>query len=174
MGSYAPVLMWNEERICSTRLRPCLTVVHHPRPELVGLWTTFEFGASLELGRQCLCLGAGVLSDPQVSHRHVSIRPCQDRTAHVVDLGSKNGTFVNLSRVTEAHLQPGDVLGLGGILLLYHMAPPMYCVPNHPRLVGMSHRLALVIEQISKIGPHPTTVFSVVGSAQTWQKAKLN
>jgi hypothetical protein len=50
----------------------------------------------------------------------------------------------------------------------------MYCVPNHPRLVGMSHRLALVIEQISKIGPHPTTVFSVVGSAQTWQKAKLN
>ncbi len=59
-----------------------------------------------------------VISDPKVSSFHARI----DRTAEgfvLVDLGSRNGSFVNGKRVTQGALQTGDEVRLGTARLLY-------------------------------------------------------
>jgi ABC-type multidrug transport system ATPase subunit/pSer/pThr/pTyr-binding forkhead associated (FHA) protein len=57
-----------------------------------------------------------VLDDLLVSRRHaqLDLTPSGYR---ITDLGTGNGTFVNGQRVTEAILQPGDVIGIGHALL---------------------------------------------------------
>jgi hypothetical protein len=59
-----------------------------------------------------------VIADPKVSSFHARI----DRTAEgfvLVDLGSRNGSFVNGKRVTGGPLQTGDEVRLGTARLLY-------------------------------------------------------
>ncbi len=59
-----------------------------------------------------------VISDPKVSSFHARI----DRTAEgflLVDLGSRNGSFVNGKRATKSALQTGDEVRLGTARLLY-------------------------------------------------------
>lgn len=51
--------------------------------------------------------------DTTASRRHAQISP-EGAGFKVQDLGSSNGTFVNGARVTEAILQPGDELSIGG------------------------------------------------------------
>lgn len=57
-----------------------------------------------------------VLAVPGISRRHAVIT-CENGHVRVTDLKSKNGTFVNGVRVTEADLSPGDVLGFGPVQL---------------------------------------------------------
>jgi len=59
-----------------------------------------------------------MLDDPRVSRSHAQIRLRFGRCV-LYDLGSKGGTFVNNARVMEAILQPGDVISLAGVLLVY-------------------------------------------------------
>jgi hypothetical protein len=53
-----------------------------------------------------------VVSDPNVSRRHVELRR-GDEGWQVVDLGSTNGVKVNDRRVKEATLRPGDRIRIG-------------------------------------------------------------
>lgn len=53
---------------------------------------------------------------PSVSRRHCELL-VESSDLRVRDLGSSNGTFQNYKQVTEATLAPGDVLGIGGVLL---------------------------------------------------------
>jgi predicted component of type VI protein secretion system len=53
---------------------------------------------------------------PSVSRAHCELVVTDDG-ARVRDLGSSNGTYQNYSRVKEADLGPGDVLGVGDCLL---------------------------------------------------------
>jgi serine protease Do len=56
-----------------------------------------------------------VVADPRISKRHVSIG-VKDGKVVVTDQGSRNGTFLNdpkSERITEAVLNPGDVVILG-------------------------------------------------------------
>lgn len=56
------------------------------------------------------------LTGPSVSFRHASV--CLENGSVVArDLGSRNGTWVNGVRVTEARLLPGDVIEIGSTLL---------------------------------------------------------
>ena len=57
--------------------------------------------------------GAGVrLVDPTVSRRHCEIEEMEGVLV-VRDLGSKNGTFINGCRITDAVLLPGHNLSMG-------------------------------------------------------------
>lgn len=47
----------------------------------------------------------------RISRRHCLLAP-EGETLRVLDLGSTNGTRVNGHRVTEIHLNPGDILEL--------------------------------------------------------------
>ncbi|HWP44850.1 MAG TPA: FHA domain-containing protein, partial [Blastocatellia bacterium] len=71
-----------------------------------------------ELNRVETQMGKGprndiVIADPAVSTSHAVIR-VEGGVYTIVDLGSRNGTFVNGERINEPHrLNHGDVIGLG-------------------------------------------------------------
>ena len=76
-------------------------------------------GESLTLGRQP---GPGGLrlSTDRASRRHCELRPEESLGVYrVVDLGSKNGTYLNGSRIEAEHLAGGSVLRVGGALFVY-------------------------------------------------------
>jgi pSer/pThr/pTyr-binding forkhead associated (FHA) protein len=89
---------------------------------------TFEVIAGYDCGREFRldargladvgrALGTGIcLGDSGVSRRHAQIR-LEETELRVVDLGSKNGTYLNGVRVGEATLHPGDVLLFGATKL---------------------------------------------------------
>src|SRR4029077_17980699 len=60
------------------------------------------------------------LDDVTVSRRHAEIRR-DDGHFFVKDLGSLNGTYVNLQRVEEAELADGDELQIGKFKLTFFM-----------------------------------------------------
>src|SRR5216684_4348709 len=56
------------------------------------------------------------LDDPSVSRRHCSIT-FENGTLRIQDLQSANGTYVNELSVSDAIVQPGDVIRLGAAVL---------------------------------------------------------
>ncbi|HEV8118985.1 MAG TPA: FHA domain-containing protein [Thermoanaerobaculia bacterium] len=60
------------------------------------------------------------LDDPRVSALHAEIRFAEGEW-RLRDEKSKNGTFVNAIRVTEASLQAGDWISLGGLLTRFEV-----------------------------------------------------
>jgi nitrite reductase (NADH) large subunit len=65
---------------------------------------------AVEVGREC---DGEVVSDTGVSRRHLKLVP-SPTSLSVVDLGSRNGTFVNGNPLSgRVSLQPGDIVRLG-------------------------------------------------------------
>ena len=63
----------------------------------------------LIVGREMEC--EITISDRQVSRFHAKIEPIEDLRVHIVDLDSKNGTYVNGNRINNSHiLRDGDVI----------------------------------------------------------------
>ncbi len=58
------------------------------------------------------------LEDPSVSGAHAEII-VEANSVTVKDLRSTNGTFINRSQVREGFLQPGQVISLGGVELVF-------------------------------------------------------
>lgn len=80
-----------------------------PRLPLLALdWS--GAGAELLIGRHHAC--DIVLDDLTISRRHASLL-FRDGKWIIHDLRSKNGTFVNGTRVGRSELRPGDALTLG-------------------------------------------------------------
>ncbi len=71
-----------------------------------------------------------IVDDPGVSRTHAQLRL---RFGHYVvyNLSATTGTFVNGQRVEECVLQPGDVISLGGVSLIYG-ADDEPGTPPHP------------------------------------------
>ena len=79
--------------------------------------------AALTIGRDAtadICIDA-----TSVSRRHARISPSGSGTFELRDLGSKNGTTVNGSRVESHALQPGDVLCIGPAELEFRFVTPV-------------------------------------------------
>ena len=75
------------------------------------------------------------INEPSVSTSHCLIR-INDGDITIKDLGSTNGTFVNQSPVTEAELQPGQRLRLGGVEMLLEADAPASAPPAHAPAAG--------------------------------------
>jgi hypothetical protein len=91
--------------------RPWLDVDGHAYP-LLGPVTVVGRGDDADV----------VIDDPGVSRRHVEIRVTTDGPhliAHLRDLGSTNGTFIDGSRVTGAELREGNSITLGRTRLTF-------------------------------------------------------
>lgn len=66
-----------------------------------------------------------VLVDDRVSRRHATIHSQGDQEFLVVDLGSRNGTFLNGRRVNQpTRLQNGDKLQVGPFTLVFRQRAP--------------------------------------------------
>jgi DNA-binding CsgD family transcriptional regulator len=68
------------------------------------------------LGRSSHC--DLVFDHPSVSRRHARVRRSGDAGIHVMDLGSRNGTFVDGARVSGAVVPCGRQVRFGGVMLL--------------------------------------------------------
>jgi hypothetical protein len=82
---------------------------------------------NLIVGRDRKCDVAVV--DNSISRHHISVIR-RDTQVMIRDLGSRNGTFVNNSRVTEAPLSPGDIVRLGNVSLFFDDGSPGTEVPT--------------------------------------------
>jgi DNA-binding SARP family transcriptional activator len=74
-------------------------------------------------------IGRGVgndlrLADPKISRRHARVDSDGER-AHITDLGSANGVYVNDRRIGSATLlEPGDTIRLGSTVVKVRLADP--------------------------------------------------
>lgn len=59
-----------------------------------------------------------VIDDPRVSRNHAQLRASRGQYI-LCDLNSTGGTFVNGQRITQSILQPGDVISLAGVSIIY-------------------------------------------------------
>ena len=80
------------------------------------------------------------LSDPHVSRVHAEVRLMEGRYV-IADLGSTAGTFVNGRQIKQHILEPGDVISVGVVQLLYGEDPsgppgvtPPYTPPRLPKV----------------------------------------
>jgi hypothetical protein len=82
-----------------------------------------EVGAtSLTVGRDPSC--EIHIDDPSLSRRHGMFEPTPTGV-RFIDLGSRNGSWVNFQKVKDAELKPGDTVRMGALLITYaHDAPP--------------------------------------------------
>jgi len=75
---------------------------------------------SVTAGRKGHAEGPLSLDDAELSRTHAVIQRSPSKTGWmIVDHTSRNGTFVNGSRITEHPLSHGDVLRMGGSVLLF-------------------------------------------------------
>jgi pSer/pThr/pTyr-binding forkhead associated (FHA) protein len=100
-----------------------LPVLPAHAPDVHNAFLLLENGRIFPLEETVTNLGrtAGnhlVLPDERVSELHAQIRQSQGRYT-IFDLGAENGTFVNQRRVRQYELQPGDVISLGGLPLVF-------------------------------------------------------
>jgi hypothetical protein len=80
-------------------------------------------GAGFPLNKECTRLGRGVemdilLNNASISRRHAQFRRLIDGCL-VEDIGSRNGVFVNGTRVTEQTLSDGDQVKLGEMKFIF-------------------------------------------------------
>ena len=54
-----------------------------------------------------------IVSDLAVSKQHAELRQSPGGAYRIVDLGSHNGTYINGTRVNQASLSEGDIIGVG-------------------------------------------------------------
>ncbi len=71
-----------------------------------------------------------VIDDPRVSRAHAQLRAVKGSYL-LFDLNSTGGTFVNSQRTSQCKLNPGDVISLAGVPLIYgqDISPSQ---PNNP------------------------------------------
>ncbi|MFT5585365.1 MAG: transcriptional regulator with PAS, ATPase and Fis domain [Cognaticolwellia sp.] len=126
-----------------------LEVVWHPDPSFVGGQRSVSAGERLVLGRNSLELG-GALQEPRISRRQSELGRLGSALS-VRDLDSHNGSWVNGVRVKSAVLQPGDVLGVGQVLLLVRELPLNPAPLSWGRLVGRSPALQAALETVDRV-----------------------
>ncbi len=109
----------------ATQAMPSMTMdeVRAATPKLPAAFLVIDGSRYVPLERSVINVGrrrdnAIVLDDPRVSRQHCQLR---FRLGQFVlyDLGSRGGTFVNSTRITECALRPGDVISLAGVLMVY-------------------------------------------------------
>ena len=86
--------------------------------------------------------------DVAVSRRHAELHVDErDAVIHVVDLGSRNGTWINDARVTQAVLRQGDQIAFGTVAFTVHGTEPSLASPTAPS-PRMDHMATLLRERV--------------------------
>jgi transcriptional regulator with PAS, ATPase and Fis domain len=112
----------------------------------------------LVLGRGCRHFPLPAFQHTRVSRRHAEVVH-EGNSLRVADLGSRNGTLVNGMPVDRAELVDGDVVMIGGIMLLAHHGPRFVPAPRgHDEIVGIGAACARIHHRIALAAPKDVTV----------------
>ncbi|MGH1345197.1 MAG: FHA domain-containing protein [Nannocystales bacterium] len=87
---------------------------------------TFEVGPRVLIGRMAAC--DVQIVDVEVSREHAMI-VTHDRQPTLVDLDSRNGTYIDGERVQRVPLQAGDKFSIAGSEFIYDRAAPISTTP---------------------------------------------
>jgi transcriptional regulator with AAA-type ATPase domain len=136
-----------------------LTLVHHPDASVLGRRLVLEQGGTVTLGRSLAVLAGE--ADRKLSRAHAAV-VFEGHRPVVVDLQSRNGTFVDGVRVERAALREGSVVGVGNLLLLLHRRPPLFEPPDSPRLIGVSAAMSELLAEVARLAPRREAV-TIVG-----------
>jgi pSer/pThr/pTyr-binding forkhead associated (FHA) protein len=110
-------------------------------------------GRELVIGR--LSTADVTVEDDNVSRRHVGITVVHDQIS-LHDLGSRNGTFVNRQRVTQATLRPGDLVSIGNcVLRIVKLAQTFTPPPARPSAAKEAPPQSKPLAQTSSLAPPP-------------------
>lgn len=138
---------------------PTLTLVYGPAPARWGERVR-PGSRPLPLDRVSAVFPGGPLADPDVSRVHAQVAPVPGGFA-IVDLGSKNGTFVNDIRVgtTPRLLADRDVVRIGDSLLLFHTTlEPAPVDGEVPEFLGRGDGARNVRGVLARAAARPVTV----------------
>jgi transcriptional regulator with GAF, ATPase, and Fis domain len=110
-------------------------VERHMNPQLIGLAGPSK-GKAFGLTERDFSIGRDPsnslsLNDALISRHHLLIRNAGSGFT-IVDLNSRNGTFVNAVPVTERKLEPGDRIQVGDSLLLFAVDEENPAIPPGP------------------------------------------
>ena len=104
-------------------------------------------------GHDALVVGRDPISDlpildPAVSRRHAELRVDDDGSVvNVIDLGSRNGTWINDARVMRGELRAGDRIAFGTVAFIASTAGPTPLRPT-PSLAGSDLGATLLHERV--------------------------
>jgi transcriptional regulator with PAS, ATPase and Fis domain len=102
--------------------------------------------------------GISLPEDPQASRKHASVHRSPAGELRLVDEGSRNGTRVNGQRVTEAVLEDGDVISVGGSFLVVSLEPERLGDAQVAGLLGSSVAARRLRTLCSQVAPSDATV----------------
>lgn len=95
--------------------------------------------------------------DTLVSRKHARILARPD-AVEIEDLGSKNGTFVNGIQVHRQRLQDGDIVRIGGTLLLLRAEPAREPAAQSVPFVAESIAMRVLLAEIEVLAPQDQTI----------------
>ncbi len=138
-----------------------LRIAHHPDPGRIGRVRFLYPGERLELGRTCTAFGPDGLQDPRMSRAHARIVSLSYGVI-VEDLGSRNGTVVNGQPIRRADVDPGDLIGMGRVIVQVGAWPKDSLEPTHrpEGLIATSPAMWPVIEGLAD--PVHTTGVTII------------
>jgi len=144
-----------------------VTVIHHPERERIGLGRPVPRRGRLALGRGATTGLPGALDAPGVSREHAAFELAGDGV-RVVDLGSKNGTWIDGEPVTDRAVGDGALVQLGAVLVRVHRGAPRVSAgrPGDDGLVGISDAIAALRKELGTVAPHTTSVM-ILGETGT-------
>ncbi len=114
-------------------------------------------GAPVVLGRGCQSFSVAAFQHNKVSRQHAELL-LEDDVVTVRDLGSRNGTLRNGLPIERADLRRGDVLALGGVMLLVHQGPRFIQTPRRREIVGIGAACARLHHRIALAAPKDVSV----------------
>lgn len=110
-------------------------------------------GRNVDLNRVAEVFPGGRIDDREVSRVHARLTRSSGESWSIVDLGSKNGTFVNGVAIggQGQALEPGDVVRLGDTILVFsHVFYPSIPDADIPEYLGISDAAREVRSAISR------------------------
>ncbi|MBK8255924.1 MAG: sigma 54-interacting transcriptional regulator [Polyangiaceae bacterium] len=115
--------------------------------------SVFRVGrGKVAIGREAVD-GIALPLDPRASRLHATLHPGVTGTLRVVDESSRNGTFVQGRRVSQAPLSDGDVLTIGDSLLVVRAEVGDVVDGSVPELVGSAPAMAQLRADIHAVAP---------------------
>jgi pSer/pThr/pTyr-binding forkhead associated (FHA) protein len=135
-----------------TRTREVMALATGPRRAHLVIVSGDTPGRSVPIDRDVLVIGRSREADVQldvvgVSRKHARITRGAGSTLNLIDLGAKNGTWLNGERVDVAALHHGDRIQIAEVVLqlvitqdeVLQPSPPLPSTPAEPQL-GLSAR----------------------------------